>query len=185
MMHAARLLLREKTGIIGLRFDNGLFALFRFWRGFKISYVIFLDVSPVSAIVLYISTICLCMVLGVYFISSSGILPHSELFHFGYYFLDFICSERNCHLGWWYGWKFVWKWFYRKFFKNITQLSFFAMLDWQSDRLFLLYAVFGEVLTFFDFFYSFLQFVVIILYVCMVFLTFSFSSALIMMWMVA
>ena len=155
MMNAARLLLRGKTRIIGLRLDNGLFALFGFWRGFKISYVIFLDVSLVSAIVLYISAICLCMVLGAYFVSSSGISPHSELFHFGYYFPDFICSGRNCYLVWWYGWKFLWKWFCRKFFLNITQLSFFAMLDWQSDRLFLLYTVFGEVLSFFDFFLHF------------------------------
>ena len=79
VIHAARILRREESRIIGLRFDGRPFALFGFWSGFNMSYVTSFGMSPVSAMLLYILAIRSCILSGAYFISSTGISSHPGL----------------------------------------------------------------------------------------------------------
>ena len=185
IIHAARILWREEKRIIVLRFDGGAFTLFGLWRGFKIPCVISLGVSSVSVMVLYISAICSCMVSGAYFVSSTEISSHLRLlfvFFFDYYFSDFICSKGYCHLCWWYGsidCLFLEKLFLRYSATillcsvGLAVSSSFSFIKsfWEGfRRLIFLTASYILVLSFCMFSSS-----------RMVFLTFSFSSALMMM----
>ena len=73
VIHAGRILHREESRIIGLRFDGGPFVLFDFWIDFNVPYVTSFGMSPVSAMLLYILAICSFILSGAYFISLTGI----------------------------------------------------------------------------------------------------------------
>ena len=101
--HAAGILCREDSRIIGLRFDGIPFALFGFWSAFNMPFVTSFGMSPVSAMLLHILAISSCILL-------SG----------AYCFSDIINCERYRHSCRWYdcSWLFIFIESLFKIFRN-------------------------------------------------------------------